>query len=56
MLLQEVRKLEGAQVSPQQGLACWDLKNSGGQTLAPGIYYVRIVVDGKPYLAKFTLI
>jgi hypothetical protein len=56
LLLQEVRKLEGAQVSPQRGLACWDLRNGAGQTLAPGIYYVRIVVDGKPYLAKFTLI
>jgi sugar lactone lactonase YvrE len=55
LLLEEVRTLNGADIQASSGLACWNLRNNSGETLAAGIYYIRILVDGKSYMTKTTL-
>jgi hypothetical protein len=42
-----------AQQAP--GLACWDLKNSQGDSVAAGQYYVRVLSAGQVYAGKLTL-
>jgi sugar lactone lactonase YvrE len=37
------------------GWAVWNMKNSAGAMIAPGIYYYRVLSDGKPYLGKMTV-
>jgi hypothetical protein len=55
MLLQPVlrRVLGGSALS--SGLECWDLRSDSGMLIAPGIYYYRMLSDGKAYFGKMTV-
>ena len=55
MLIQKVISLDAGSISGQKGFAVWDLKNSGGQLIVPGIYYYKVQSDGRPFLGKMTV-
>lgn len=52
---QPVAVLDPAAVNPAGGYACWDLRNRANASVAPGVYYARVVADGRVRLGKLTL-
>ena len=55
LLGERVIELGGSQVDSARGLACWDLRNSHGNMVAPGIYYYRVRASGQKFIGKFTV-
>lgn len=49
---QEINQLIDANLIPGKQNLVWNRKNSVGQSVASGIYYVRIIVNGQAYSAK----
>jgi len=37
------------------GVSCWDLRNSAGESVAPGQYYVRVLSAGQVFIGKLTV-
>jgi len=49
---QEIIQLSGGQKSEGKHSVKWNRKNGSGQTVSPGLYYVRIIQNGQAYSAK----
>ncbi len=55
LLGRQVADVDQGAIDAPKGTGCWNLRNSEGQSVASGIYYYRVQVDGSFFLGKMTV-